>query len=98
MKMYYQRRIAEGKHHMSTLNIIRNKLVSRVFAAVNRNSYTGTSQVRHLTCTSLRIPVGRLENTGSKIASRPKRSQIIRGRLPAGRQAREHQDERSRRG
>lgn len=36
MKMYYQRRIAEGKHHMSTLNIIRNKLVSRVFAAVNR--------------------------------------------------------------
>jgi transposase len=36
MKMYYQRRIAEGKHHMSTLNIIRNKLVSRVFAAINR--------------------------------------------------------------
>jgi len=36
MKLYYQRRIAEGKHHMSTLNIIRNKLVSRVFAAVNR--------------------------------------------------------------
>jgi hypothetical protein len=32
----YQRRIAEGKHHMSTLNIIRNKLVSRVFAAINR--------------------------------------------------------------
>jgi transposase len=36
MKMYYQRRIAEGKHHMATLNIIRNKLVSRVFAAVSR--------------------------------------------------------------
>jgi transposase len=36
MKLYYHRRIAEGKHHMSTLNIIRNKLVSRVFAAVNR--------------------------------------------------------------
>ena len=36
MKIYYHRRIAEGKHQMSTLNIIRNKLVSRVFAAVNR--------------------------------------------------------------
>jgi transposase len=36
LKAYYNRRIAEGKHHMSTLNIIRNKLVSRVFAAVNR--------------------------------------------------------------
>lgn len=38
MKIYYQRRIAEGKHHMSTLNIIRNKLVSRVFAAVERGT------------------------------------------------------------
>lgn len=38
MRMYYERRIAEGKHEMSTLNIIRNKLLSRVFAAVKRGT------------------------------------------------------------
>jgi transposase len=38
MKMYYERRIAEGKHEMSTLNIIRNKLLSRVFAIVRRGT------------------------------------------------------------
>ncbi|MFZ1664010.1 MAG: IS110 family transposase [Flavobacteriales bacterium] len=37
MKLYFERRVNDGKHKMSTLNIIRNKLVSRVFAAVNRN-------------------------------------------------------------
>ncbi|TXE01722.1 IS110 family transposase [Algoriphagus aquimarinus] len=38
MKNYYQKRISEGKSKMSTLNIIRNKLLSRAFAVVNRNS------------------------------------------------------------
>jgi transposase len=38
MKMYYNRRIKAGKHPMSTLNIIRNKLVARVFAAVSRQT------------------------------------------------------------
>jgi transposase len=38
MKNYYQKRIGEGKSKMSTLNIIRNKLLSRAFAVVNRNS------------------------------------------------------------
>lgn len=37
-KTYYQRRTKEGKNKMSTLNIIRNKLVSRVFAVVKRQS------------------------------------------------------------
>lgn len=37
-KTYYQRRTEEGKNKMSTLNIIRNKLVSRVFAVVKRQS------------------------------------------------------------
>ena len=37
-KNYYQRRTEEGKNKMSTLNIIRNKLVSRVFAVVKRQS------------------------------------------------------------
>ena len=38
LKLYYQRRIAEGKHKKVVINIIRNKLISRVFAAVKRGS------------------------------------------------------------
>ncbi|MGB5693095.1 MAG: IS110 family transposase [Flavobacteriaceae bacterium] len=38
MKRYYQRRTQEGKNKMSTLNIIRNKLIARIFAAVNRGT------------------------------------------------------------
>lgn len=37
-KRYYQRRTAEGKNKMSTLNIIRNKIVLRVFAVVKRQT------------------------------------------------------------
>jgi transposase len=37
-KTYFERRTLEGKNKMSTLNIIRNKLVSRVFAVVKRQS------------------------------------------------------------
>jgi transposase len=36
MKMYYQKRVLEGKSKMSTVNIIRNKLIARVFAVVKR--------------------------------------------------------------
>ena len=38
MKMYYNRRIEEGKSKMSTINIIRNKLIARMFAVVRRDS------------------------------------------------------------
>ena len=38
MKIYYQRRIEQGKNKMSTLNIIRNKLLARAFAVVNRGT------------------------------------------------------------
>lgn len=38
MKLYYQKRIEKGKHKMSTINIIRNKLVARIFAVVNRKT------------------------------------------------------------
>ncbi|MBD8487122.1 IS110 family transposase [Echinicola sp. CAU 1574] len=38
MKIYYQKRVSEGKSKMSTLNVIRNKLLSRAFAVVNRNT------------------------------------------------------------
>ena len=37
-KTYYSRRTAEGKNKMSTLNIIRNKLVFRIFAVVKRGT------------------------------------------------------------
>lgn len=37
-KIYYDRRIREGKSPMSTINIIRNKIVSRIFAAVKRGT------------------------------------------------------------
>jgi len=33
-KRYYDRKIQEGKHHSAVLNVLRNKLVSRAFAAV----------------------------------------------------------------
>jgi len=38
MKQYYERRLKEGKHKMSTLNIIRNKILARIFAVVNRGT------------------------------------------------------------
>jgi transposase len=38
IRKYYNQRVAAGKNKMSTINIIRNKLVSRAFAVVNRGT------------------------------------------------------------
>lgn len=38
MRLYYQRRLQEGKNKMSTLNIIRNKLLARAFAVIQRGT------------------------------------------------------------
>ena len=38
LRSYYNRRIASGKNKMSTLNIVRNKLISRIFATVQRQT------------------------------------------------------------
>lgn len=38
MRMYYEKRIGQGKSKMSTQNIIRNKIVSRIFAVVKRGT------------------------------------------------------------
>ena len=38
MMIYYQKRVKEGKSKMSTLNIIRNKLLARAFAVVKRGT------------------------------------------------------------
>lgn len=37
-KIYYDRRAKEGKNNMSTINILRNKIISRVFAVVKRGT------------------------------------------------------------
>ncbi len=38
MKLYYERRVKQGKPKMSTINIIRNKILSRIFAVVQRGT------------------------------------------------------------
>jgi len=38
MRIYFTARTGEGKNEMSTLNIIRNKLLSRIFAVVRRGT------------------------------------------------------------
>lgn len=45
MRIYYEKKIKEGKNKMSVINIIRNKVVARVFAVVKR----GTPYVNTLT-------------------------------------------------
>jgi transposase len=38
MKAYYERRVEQGKSKMSTINIIRNKLLARIFAVISRGT------------------------------------------------------------
>jgi transposase len=38
LRIYYNKRLKEGKNKMSTLNIIRNKIVSRIFAVAKRQT------------------------------------------------------------
>ena len=38
MKKYYESRVEKGKSKMSTINIIRNKLIARIFAVINRQT------------------------------------------------------------
>jgi len=38
MKMYFQNRKEKGENGMSTINIIRNKLLARIFAVVQRGT------------------------------------------------------------
>ncbi len=38
LKIYYQKKVAEGKHPALVINIIRNKLLARVWAVVNRGT------------------------------------------------------------
>jgi len=38
MKQFYDRKKQEGKHHLCIMNIVKNKLISRIFAVVKRKS------------------------------------------------------------
>lgn len=38
IKTYYERKVAEGKHKMCVINAIRNKLIQRILAVVNRGT------------------------------------------------------------
>ncbi len=38
LKEYYERKVKEGKNKMSVINIIKNKMVGRVFAVVKRGT------------------------------------------------------------
>ncbi|HZY80504.1 MAG TPA: IS110 family transposase, partial [Cyclobacteriaceae bacterium] len=39
LNIYYQKRIEDGKSKLETLNIIRNKIVSRIFAVAKRQTH-----------------------------------------------------------
>ena len=34
LKIYYERKVAEGKNKMSVLNAVRNKIIHRIFAVI----------------------------------------------------------------
>lgn len=36
--VYYRKKISEGKHHMVVINATRNKLISRMFAVIRRDT------------------------------------------------------------
>ena len=38
LRLFYEKRVAEGKNKKSTINIIRNKLLSRMFAVIKRKT------------------------------------------------------------
>lgn len=38
LKSYYQRKIAQNKHHLSVINSVASKIVGRVFAVINRQT------------------------------------------------------------
>ncbi len=45
MKRYYLKRVSQGKSKMSTINIIRNKLIARIFAVIKRQTpYVNTTK------------------------------------------------------
>ena len=48
LKAYYERKVAKGKHKMSVMSSMRNKLILRVFACVRNNRYYQKNYVHAL--------------------------------------------------
>ena len=49
IKIYYERKVEEGKHKMCVINSIRNKLIQRILAVVNRGTpYVENYSKNHL--------------------------------------------------
>jgi len=38
MKIYYDKKLKEGKHKMTVINAVRNKVIQRIFAVINRGT------------------------------------------------------------
>lgn len=38
LAIYYQRKVSEGKNKMAVINAVRNKLIKRIFAVVERGT------------------------------------------------------------
>lgn len=38
MRLYYERKVKEGKNKMLVMNAVRNKVVHRIFAVIKRDS------------------------------------------------------------
>jgi len=46
LKAYYERKVEEGKNKMSVLNAVKNKLLARVIAVVNKQELYVKKQLR----------------------------------------------------
>ncbi len=46
LKLFYQRKVAEGKNKMSVINAVRNKLISRIFSCI-KNKRTYQKEFKH---------------------------------------------------
>lgn len=48
LRVYYERKIAEGKNKMSVINAIRAKLIARMFAVIKKDEFYSTNYVNQL--------------------------------------------------
>jgi len=47
MKAYFERNVTEGKNKMSVINVVRNKLIQRVFAVIRDERNYEVNYVRN---------------------------------------------------
>ena len=49
LRVYYERKIAEGKNKMSVINAIRAKLIARMFAVIKKDEFYDTNHINQFT-------------------------------------------------